>query len=773
MKKILTLLTIALTISGSVFAQDQNSIPSNNIPEEKSNQLPLVSNYDINDFYNKIPKGKSIPNTKNDWYNTFSEYYKTNNCIKNECLYLTKANISLQNNYLTIYLNGYSNKKDLIISVPEVINESGYNIKPIINSTNNLKISEQEKLIAKTIGNNDFNIKLSYQINNEIKNNIQIKELQNWSIIENLTKYDLKNENNTITLTPFASISENISKSDKPNINQEIKIYRLLRETIPYELKTYVEINSIENNSKINLGSLIPKDFVISSIISNNVKINKEKENFIINAQIGKSTLEINSFTNKNLKEIYLPTISEKIVPAELLSVEQTQKYSGIILNSKNEKEIQAIESTATQTVSFGENKLFLKVPENWSKFDSFIVTGSNFSILETNNTSEIQKNENISLNKQSWIGFGDKILQIDQGQYISNSINNEISFLSEIQSAKINDEQVMILKKNDKPYISIQNTNANFEFISEINDFSFLKTLKTNNTSIEEDKTNNWTIFLPPKNKILYYKGASYISDSWQSNWSLYAFFGLTIITFAFYKLFNKKIALIAAISIIFNIENNIISFNMWPALLILMALLKVLTNDSKYEKSNILSLTRVGSSLIFLSFLIYTTSYTLLNIRYFINPSILYAQNINSVSWGASPSEIIQEKTARYSVSGPSSDMAVMSAPVPSAITSNEIRTKIPEAIVNSSDKKQLSISTPKYYASSHNIYESSKEVQIFISPVWLTNIMIIINILFSWLVVLLFASVYFKYNNNKISLFVKNKNEKIHNKILNIFN
>lgn len=745
-KNIILCLILGLS-SNIILAQETNKNINNNI---------IFNNNDWENLYNKLDKNDIIPNTLQEWKNSFEKYYNNHYCKQNICQTFTKLIINKpDNNELILNLEGKTFKDNTKILLPYILNNKE-KVYPTIINGENIKINydKDNLLLIEIIKKKDFNIMLKYKIKEKENINFINSNLTSYAIIDNKTNYNVIKNKNNFSLT--TENKENIINEDNKIFENTIKVYRKLSEEIPFQLITRVELSTINENQKINLGSLIPRDFVITEIKTNNVSLNYENNAYIAIGSIGKSVIEINAEYNNLIEKINLPTLEENIVPAEIMTIEKNNLYGGLSLKTQKTTDttnsIISIDPTLTHSLKINNKDIYLTIPNKWKNLDSYLIT-NNIIEIEKNTINKAIFKENYEqaiITRNTAIGFDNLIYDNLIFNYKSDKINNEIFFSQNINSAKNNEEPLVLLEKESKPYILLKDKESllNVNIIEKNNDF--VKKLIVNPTNIKNIDLSQWSVSLAPKNNIIFFTGAKEITNSWQSTWSLYSFFGLVILTFSFYKIFGKTVATIVGISIFLNIQNTIFSFVFWPLLLIFVALLNALQKENKYDNTFILKITKFSVISIGILFTLFTFFYTTFSIKTMLNPSYLYQYNNQNIN---NSSIVFNKQQRAISANAPTIAPAPM---MESAMVLNSLKLdtipNIPEQknIELNNTKKQISIEAPKYIGKKYFIKSFDKEVILYISPKWLTNIFNILNIFLYWLIV--FMIIFLLKNNIK---------------------
>lgn len=588
----------------------------------------------------------------------------------------------------------------------------------------------------------------------------------------------------------------------------KIEVYRLLSYNKPTHLTTRIQISYGGPAQEVELGAIVPTNFDIMGY-SSSVPLRQQdntgesKGSVPIRAYLtpGRHTINIEAQSAKPLSQIQVANLIDtgqnKGERSEIWSVAPSQMgQPQIELFDAKKEPLPSIDAAAAY------------VPAEWRGYSAYAVKDS--VAVQTVGSSEAPEKPdvlNARVQRNTWVGFGDIIhkdrlqLQSERGGNIVFKPSVDIETISQnnqpllISQSEKNKEKTTVVYPGENEYSLIATTNKDIPL-------NFL-----NNT--QNSIVDSWALHLAPRQRVVAYQGADKISGSWVDNWNLYSVFGLFLITLSFYKLFGWRVATLAFVSIILNAQNTFFAWSVWPLILILMALIKVLRPHNPTIVAPTLSsvpqplentlpiqpsepvvsseapvlqskktgalfiLTKSALVALLVGCVIGSASFTLQEVREIINPS-LEQDLYNEVGIASAPAPRLQ------SVAGnnPSAeyDRAVMkkqyspeiavpaAAPVsPSPIDIAQLQDK------SNYNRNQVSSGEPTWQA--QNLYvqvsqhNNNETLSLYIAPVALVALAGIVQILFFWTVCyFLFTFIYLNgltpsVYNEKIRPYIKN--------------
>lgn len=595
----------------------------------------------------------SLPKTDAQWLSLLTEKYWYLKCPKNTCLFTNELEINklslkdIKKERINLSISGYAVTKNQELQLPILFNKNGNIFKPIeVSSTINHTVYGDAPFIKLT-KNGMFKINLVYAINSEQVQKIQTN--RDYPIVKNnLKNKDMTSNGGEIFLNEIQS--ETAVKPQQTHETRdalEVKIYRLIEDNQPMRLTTRVDFLSSKERKQISLGALIPKDFNVSQINSNQVGLEYVNNNFLVDLPIGSSSIDIGAVSYQDVKEISLPSIGS-ISGAELVAVSGNQAQRSMSILGNDGNAVEAIDPSVSHPVVFKSkllknkddqaSEMFLKMPDIWSQFNTFYIKNPVIKLQYSNIEKDTDIENKIQTSRQTWIGFSENPLQLDEISFIKGNKQGKQVILNDFnpEGVSINQNPVIIFKDKDEKTFNMPNYNSSLSIIGSTNDKSELK-----KNILEADNTiNNWAVYLAPGNKLWFYSGAERIDNSWSSYWSLYTLFGLALISIGFYRIFNPTIGIISAVSIILNLEYNIIAWVLWPVLLVLLALLKTLLKQKAekpivvksdptdfvvaHEGDKFLEILKIILIVVMGSLFLFNMKLTVNQVRYIINPSL-----------------------------------------------------------------------------------------------------------------------------------------------------
>ncbi len=745
--------------------------------------MPVESNY----------YGQSVPQNYADWVEHYKLKYASLNCPSQKCILQGQIEIAKSASNYTVTLSGYSYSNNQKLILPSAYDEKSRKVWPSsVDISNNGKPYSAQAIsenLDTTVILNKGDWKIIQTFDSASISFLDTKG--SYAIYSNKSgeSVDYNYDAQKLSFNKSAPIVPN--SSSKSEVQLSAKVYRLYSESRPALLQTQVQITYFGPSQEVKLGKIIPNDFALSSYTSPvPLRLDKETQDYYAFLNPGNWTIYLNANTQKEITSIKVQDLvlinSSK---SEIWSVSTQPTIRQFEVLTLNQKSATAVDPK----ISY--------VPGEWIGFNAYRIESEiNFkTVNKASSEGDENSLKTVVNNRTTWIGLDSRAIHKEEIT-ISNDKNIDVARLNssvKVETALSQEKPQLIFKDKDRSAISIMPGVNQFKLLtSSSNDIPL-----SNIDNSQVNKINNWEIMLAPRTRLFSYSGADYIAGSWVNNWNLYAVFGLFLITLSFYKLFGWPSSIICFIGIAVNVHNSFLAWTVWPSILICMALIKVLSREREKEKdkekllapsSPLPSSNQLleGSPLVepppsepiivtpasnklqtFLRFALfgllvsmaaYSTALTINELRKIINPSLeadnFYVnENYLSSAPGMAPRKVMNrgsfnaksEDVAGQGIDGNLAQEATIAsapamAPAPiEAINRAQVDKETLE--VNQTQaiqsKNQVSSGVPQWSGNSHRVSISNVSSQdvlsLYIAPVWLVNIMGLVQVFVAWLI------------------------------------
>jgi hypothetical protein len=562
MKKIS--LILCLLLSQLSFAQDNNTGDvSDNNTATQTNQVrqddaiahapttETLDNQDKDNYY------ANLPNELKPWFNwyqtRFSQYCPNNN--EAHCVFASALNIQLDktnSNQIHYELKGYSFNQNQTLILPHTQNNMPFDV--------NIKGMKGVKLI---LNQSDLNPTIILPKGEfDIEANLNIGQEDLW--VGNVaTIHDNRNISTKLEGEYLKSITNQSTESNVDNKNQDndfqVQTFRILSADVPERLNTIIRVISPKTQT-IDLGEVLPKGFIVSQI-SSTQKVEFSNNHYYLWANSGVNYIDIASFSQNAIASIDISHLINH-------EAQEFWSFANGVRNFKTDS-YTSIDSTRLELPP-----LFLQSPSQ--NFKSLFQMKLDEPIVITYN-EEVKPTQNIVVERDLYKISHDNNFIFKDSLNLDTLSPTFYSTYYDIKAIKGDSGNLIVLKNRDNLEGFYPNTKH-----TEVDGL----TQNYQDLSLEHATYTNVNVHLPPRYRLLTVFGAS-SPNSYIGSFTLYSLFALFFIVIASYKLFNWKVALIAAISILGFTQTTIFIWFFWFSLLFIVGLMNRLEKEGKLHKA------------------------------------------------------------------------------------------------------------------------------------------------------------------------------------------
>lgn len=551
-------LILCLLFSQLSYAQDAKTDSTNLNSSQnitKYNQI-IGAHVDNIDNTNKQYEANLPPELKPwfNWYKTrFSQYCPSDNA--NHCVFVSQLNLDndkATQGVIHYELKGYSFNQNQQLILPHTENNMPFNVA----------IKGSPLVLTQDISNPTITLP---QGEFDIQANLATQDEDVW--VGNVaTIHDQRSVATKLDGDYLKSINHQQSNSsdNSTNLNNDndfqVQTFRVLSADVPERLSTIIRVISPKTQT-IDLGQVLPQNFIVSQI-SSTQKVEISNNHYFLWANSGENYIDISSFSQNPLNNINI---------SHLINHETQEFWS--FENSIRSFKTDSYTSIDSSRLELPPLSLLSLIHRNGLK--SLFQMKLDEPIHITYN-EEVKPSQNITVARDLY-----KISH-ENNFIFKDSLNLDTlspTFYSnnyDIKAIKGDSGNLIVLKNSDNLEGFYPNTKH-----TEVDGL----TEHYQDLSVAQATYSNVNVHLPPRYRLLTVFGAS-SPDSYVGSFTLYSLFALFFIVIASYKLFNWKIALIAAVSILGFTQTTIFIWFFWFSLLFIVGLMSRLEKEGKLHK-------------------------------------------------------------------------------------------------------------------------------------------------------------------------------------------
>jgi len=486
------------------------------------------------------------------------KHYERNEAI---CEYPSKLEVEVKENTLSfrLYVKIFKNKHKL--SLPYVYEHWIKNV--FANGEEQVVLGKQKPFLLLDKG--------AYVIKGEIslKEKVKFLQLPAALAIVSLVSQNKKVETPKVdTQDRLWLQSENLSSNKKGTLS--VSLYRKVKDGHPLSMQTSLYFRVSGKVRTVVLDGIVMKDFEPSSISSQlNARIN-DKKNLEVELKAGEWTINIDSYSAKNLTKLALKDYTFKYANEETLSFETNEKYRTVEV-------VDALGIDPTQT----------NIPKHWKTLPLYLLEEKRELVFKELYKSFSHAKDDFSLQREMWLDFNGK------GYSFKDNISAKLTKIRRLEATNVlNIGSVMV---NNKPML-ISTHNKETQKGVELRESSLnIKASGRYDEQLRSIPINGWdetfskvntTLHLPPGWSIFTSFGAdTHNSVTWINQWNLMDIFLVLLLSISIFKLFGFKWSLFATLFLLLLWHEKDAPTYVWLWLLALVALLRVL-DSSKMKR-------------------------------------------------------------------------------------------------------------------------------------------------------------------------------------------
>ncbi|MFK5977152.1 MAG: hypothetical protein QM493_11675 [Sulfurovum sp.] len=400
------------------------------------------------------------------------------------------------------------------------------------------------------------------------RNNLKYLQLPSSIALVTLYKYGKKVPNISVDKNARLWLDKKGSaKNEKGTLS--VSIYRKVIDAHPLKMQTYLHFSVSGKMRSVILDGIVLDEFLPTAINSQLDTTITEDKKLKVEIKAGEWRVWIDSYTPLNLTKLTKPKYKFTYANEEVWTLQTSPNYRSI--------EIEGAKSIdPTQTM----------LPEQWKRLPAYLMSKGEFGIKELyKSISQQQKNE-FKLVRKLWLDFD------GSGYTIEDKINATISEVRRLEakdildlgSVSVNNKPTLITQLNKNSQKGVELREPNFNIVASSRYEGDISLIPASGWDEKFDSVST-TLHLPVGWKLFASFGADGKGSGWVDHWKLMDIFLVLLLSIAIYQLYGFKWSLLMTPFIILLWHESEAPTLIWFALLILVALLRVL-GDGKMRK-------------------------------------------------------------------------------------------------------------------------------------------------------------------------------------------
>lgn len=353
-----------------------------------------------------------------------------------------------------------------------------------------------------------------------------------------LIKFVDINEDGRLWLQQEKQEEQQQDDTDKAGEVFEINVQRHIIDEIPFTVETRMDIYVAGKNREITLdGALLP-GFVAASI-SSGLPVRLDKDNKIrLKLRPGKWDVRITGrYHDAAMNELKIPPHTAPW-PDEEIWVFEARPF----LRLAQIEGVTAIDPKQTQ------------IPPEWHQFPTYRMTSAEtFKIVEQQRGHIEPRPPALNLVRELWLDFS------GDGYSLKDRLDGQLNAVTRLVVTPpislgrvvLNDKDQLITKLDTNAGEGIEAQPGPLRLVGDSRINSSNKTLPAVGWNLDVDNVS-MLLHLPPGYRLFTVFGADQVSNTWLEFWNLVHIFLVALIVFAIAALFDKRLAIVAAATLI-----------------------------------------------------------------------------------------------------------------------------------------------------------------------------------------------------------------------------
>lgn len=354
-----------------------------------------------------------------------------------------------------------------------------------------------------------------------------------------------------------------LQKREVPQSQEEglgVRIYRLLKDTIPIQAITHLKVNVSGQAREIKLDGVLLEDFVPLSIKSSLPARLGKKGELMVQARPGRWVIQVMARSEGPI---------HKIKPAKM-------PYGQEIWAFQSQNHLRMVKVQGIPSIDPHQTDL----PPKWKKFSTFVINpGDEITFKETRRGDPDPAPDQLRLKRSWWLDFDGKGLTIQDHIHGTMSRQWYLAMNPPATLGRVSvdgrDQLITSQGKDKKPGVELRRGQLNL--VAESRFDASTQTIPAVGWDHDFQSVSG-ALNLPPGWRLLTARGVDVIPGTWLDRWTLLDLFLVLIISLAVFKLWNWRWGILALVTIALTYHEPGSPRLVWLHLLAASALLRFL---------------------------------------------------------------------------------------------------------------------------------------------------------------------------------------------------
>lgn len=349
--------------------------------------------------------------------------------------------------------------------------------------------------------------------------------------------------------------------------------YRLIDDSIPLKIDTYLQLDVSGTPREITLGPALPMDRFVPVSLNSTLPARLEPDGRLrIQVRPGQWNLTLTARHLGPVSSLQFNRPDDGFWPQEEIWVFSSQPSLRVV-------EIEGVPAI---------DPLQTSLPQQWQKFPAYrLLAGDIMRFKEIKRGDPVPAPDQLNLDRNIWLRFD------GSGYTVQDTITGakktnwrlEANPPTQLGRVAVDGQEQFITRQKDSEKTGVELRKGRLDLVADSEYFGNISHLPATGWDHDFQQVKA-RLFLPPGWRLINASGVDNISATWVKRWTLLDFFIVLILTLAIARLFSKPLAILAFISLILMYHEPNAPRWIWLAILVCVALLRYLP-EGRFRKS------------------------------------------------------------------------------------------------------------------------------------------------------------------------------------------